>query len=53
MKKIRALIKRLIKRNSEEKALLAYNSEVKEAIKRKEEIMYWLYDFARYSSMNK
>jgi len=47
MKKTRALFRRFIKKNSEEKALLAYSRDVREAIKRKEEVLYWLCDIAR------
>jgi hypothetical protein len=53
MKKIRALFRRFFKPFSYEKAVLAHNREIREAMKRKEEVMYWLYDIARYSPLNK
>ena len=53
MKKIWAFFRRFIKPVSAEKAFLAYNREVREAVKRKEEVIYWLYDIARLGSFNK
>ena len=53
MEKIKAIFKRFFKTNSDEKMLLAYNKEVREAIKRKNEVMYWIYDIARYGPQNR
>ena len=53
MKKIRALCKRLFKTNSTEKVLRAYNAEKNDACKRQNEVMYWMYDIARYGPFNR
>ncbi len=53
MKKIKALCKRLFKRNSADKVLRAYNREKNEAYKRQNEVMFWIYDIARYGPFNK
>ena len=53
MKKIRALFRRFFKPCSYEKAVLAHSREIREAVRRKEEVMYWILDIARYSPLNK
>ena len=53
MSKIKAIIRRFFKPCSLEKAALAHSKEIREAVKRKEEVMYWILDIARYSPLNK
>lgn len=53
MKRIKAVIRRFFKTCSCEKAALAHSKEIREAIRRKEEVMYWILDIARYSPLNK
>ena len=48
MKNLKAAFRHLFKKASAEKAFQSYSKEVREAVDRKNEIMYWLFDIARY-----
>ncbi len=53
MKKIQDLFRRHFKKHSTDKDLPEYNREVRDAIRKKNEAMYLLYDIFRYSQMNR
>lgn len=53
MKKLQALFKRLFKANSAEKEFLAHSREVQEAILRRNEVMFWIYDIGRHGPFTK
>ena len=53
MKKWQALFKRLFKADSPKRELLAHSREVQEAIQKKNEVMFWIYDIGRYGPFNR
>ncbi len=53
MKKILALFKRFFKSNTAEMEVLLYSKEVREAIQRKNEVIYQAFDIIRGSQMNR
>ena len=53
MKKILALFRRFFKRHTAEMEALLYNKEVREAIQRKNEVTYWIFDFIRSGQLNR
>ena len=53
MKKIQTLVRRFFAPVSAEKEALAQTREVREAVEKKKEVMYWLYDIGKYGPMNK